>query len=308
MKATRSKGFTLIELLVVIAIIAILIALLLPAVQQAREAARRSQCKNNLKQWGLALHNYHDTHRIFPPGMMTGGNRVGFHVMLLPFLDQTNLYNQFDFNVSYTTAPNLALRDEKFDLLHCPSSFGRDRQSASTSEGWTVHYYGVAGPLGTKPSPLSGDWTDVGDLSITPSYGCHSTEGILYRNSNMTIADVLDGTTNTMIMGEISGRPAGNPYRAWTQGIAGGGYPSSTSQGSAAYACKGLYTTIGQVDYNTTDPLKFFSHTRFTSNHEGGCHFLFADGSVHFISENIDFNTYQAAGARNDGLTLQIHQ
>jgi len=104
----RCHGFTLIELLVVIAIIAVLIALLLPAVQQAREAARRSQCKNNLKQMGLALHNYHDTVSVFPPGAFyhgsNGAERYGtgfsFHVMLLPYLDQTPRYNAFDFNVT----------------------------------------------------------------------------------------------------------------------------------------------------------------------------------------------------------------
>ena len=309
MKATRSKGFTLIELLVVIAIIAILIALLLPAVQQAREAARRSQCKNNLKQWGLALHNYHDTHRIFPPGMTSVGNRFGFHVMLLPFLDQTNLYNQFDFDVNYSTAPNLVLREEKFDLLHCPSAFGRDKQPASTSEGWTVHYYGVSGPVGLKLGSATTSWSDWGDYAY--AHGAVSTEGILYRQSNTTIADVLDGTSNTMIIGESSGRPSssGNPFRAWTQGIGGNTAPSSSTSGSAAYACKSLYAGIGSVgNYNDGNPENFFSHMRFGSNHEGGCHFLFADGSVHFVSENVDFDTYQAAGGRNDGSTLSLLQ
>ena len=303
-----SRGFTLIELLVVIAIIAILIALLLPAVQQAREAARRSQCKNNLKQWGLALHNYHDTHRIFPQGMAAVGNLFGFHVMLLPYVDQTNLYNQFDMNVNYNHATNKPLHEEIFDLLHCPSAFGADKKSGGGGEdGWTVHYYGVAGPLGAKPSPLSGNWSDYGDPAY--SFGGLSTEGILYRQSNITIADILDGTSNTMIMGEISSRPSGgNPYRMWTRGLSGSGGSSSSSTGSAGCACKSLYAGIGPIGYSSSDPNRFFNHTRFNSNHEGGCHFLFADGSVHFISENIDFNTYQAAGARNDGLTLQINQ
>ena len=305
----RRRGFTLIELLVVIAIIAILIALLLPAVQQAREAARRSQCKNNLKQWGLALHNYHDTHRIFPPGMMTRGNLFGFHVMLLPFVDQTNLYNQFDMDENYNDATNKPLTTEIFDLLHCPSSFGADRKSAGGGEdGWTVHYYGVAGPVGTKPSPLSGSWSDAGDPAY--SYGAFSTEGILYRDSHIVMADVLDGTSNTMIIGELSARPSagGNPYRMWTRGVSGTGTSSDSSSGNAGCACKSMYAGIGPIGYSSSDPLRYFNHTRFNSNHEGGCHFLFADGSVHFISENVDFNVYQAAGARNDGLPWNIIQ
>jgi len=118
MAIRRRSGFTLIELLVVIAIIAILIALLLPAVQQAREAARRSQCKNNLKQWGLAIHNYHDTFNKLPIGAMGynnplahgPANNLSMHVRLLPYVDQAPLYNQFDFSLHYNTAPNVALR------------------------------------------------------------------------------------------------------------------------------------------------------------------------------------------------------
>ena len=122
------RGFTLIELLVVIAIIAILIALLLPAVQQAREAARRTQCKNMLKQWGLALHNYHDTHNRLPYGCMglanstPPTNNFGFHVLLLPYIDQAPLYNQFNFSVHYNTAPNLDLKLQKTPLHFCPSA------------------------------------------------------------------------------------------------------------------------------------------------------------------------------------------
>ncbi|MEQ9070724.1 MAG: DUF1559 domain-containing protein, partial [Gimesia chilikensis] len=123
----RPRGFTLIELLVVIAIIAILIALLLPAVQQAREAARRTSCKNNLKQLGLGLHNYHDTHGCYPPGYIyrpgASGNQLGFGwvAMILPMIDQANLYNEFNFNLPIFDAANLTAREKQIPGLLCPS-------------------------------------------------------------------------------------------------------------------------------------------------------------------------------------------
>jgi prepilin-type N-terminal cleavage/methylation domain-containing protein len=192
MKRKIKKGFTLIELLVVIAIIAILVALLLPAVQQAREAAKRTQCKNHLKQWGLALHNYHDTYNVFPMGSMglsvTGPeNNLSWHVRVLPYIDQANLYNSADFNLHYNTAPNINLRDVRFEVLHCPSARTRDRQPSSTSEGWTVHYYGVAGAKDSVTDAANGRYYD--DMQTTSNHdsnhGNSSTNGILYRNGKV---------------------------------------------------------------------------------------------------------------------------
>jgi len=309
MRHQLKKGFTLIELLVVIAIIAVLVALLLPAVQQAREAARRSSCKNNLKQWGLALHNYHDTHRKFPMGAMgfqnnnpAPANNLSFHVRLLPFIDQTPLYNQFNFSLHYNTAPNQAQRDESFALLHCPSARQRDRQPASTNEGYTPHYYGVAGAKGPLPAPATGNYPHSGNTDT--DHGGTATNGILHRNSSYGMKDVLDGTSNTFIMGEISSKPNpgwGNSYRAWIQGA------NTDQPGVANYACKNIRHPIGPSGYNGNNPGRLFSDVRFGSNHTGGAHFLFADGSVRFVSENIDFQTYQAAATKDEGETLQIN-
>lgn len=311
MQTKKKRGFTLIELLVVIAIIAILIALLLPAVQQAREAARRTECKNKLKQWGLGLHNYHDTHNIFPQGAMARNNsganpanNMPWSVHILPFVDQAPLYNTFNFSLHYNstagTPNNRSRRDEEFPLLHCPSARTRDKKPSTTSEGWTIHYYGVAGAKGPRPAPLSGNWPHTGNT--TNNHGGSATNGILYRQSNTRMRDILDGTSNTLLIGEISSAPGpGNPYRAWIQG-------SSNANGNAAhYACKNVAHAIGPASYRSNNANHLFGDVRFGSNHVGGAQFLRADGSVIFVSENIDFDTYQASASRDDGLVLQIN-
>lgn len=307
------RGFTLIELLVVIAIIAILIALLLPAVQQAREAARRTECKNKLKQWGLGLHNYHDTHSIFPQGAMglavTGPeNNHPWSVHVLPFVDQAPLYNQFNLSLHYNdtsgSPSNQSLRNEEFSLLHCPSARTRDRQPASTAEGWTIHYYGVAGAKGAQAAPNTGNYPHWGNN--TSNHGGAAQSGILYLNSNMRMRDIIDGTSNTFLVGEISSRQNtasgwSNSYRAWTQGATSGG-------GFASYACKNVQWAIGPSGWQSGNSNRLFNDVRFGSNHVGGAQFLLADGSVTFVSENIDLDTYKAVASRDEGLTRQLNQ
>lgn len=318
----RVRGFTLIELLVVIAIIAILIALLLPAVQQAREAARRTECKNKLKQWGLALHNYHDTYRVFPPGAMglntssTAGeynttnprNNFPWIVHVLPFIDQAPLYNTFNFNLFYNdttgTPTNQSRRDEQFPLLHCPSARTADRKPSTASEGWTTHYYGVAGAKGPLPAPLTGNYPMRSQTSnFSSDHGGEARGGILYRQSSVSMRDILDGTSNTFMVGEISSRnPAGwsNSYRAWIQGASNGDH------GFASYACKNVRSPISNSGYSGGNANRLFNDVRFSSNHTGGAQFVMADGAVKFVSENIDFNTYQAVASKDEGLTLQL--
>lgn len=302
----RQRGFTLIELLVVIAIIAVLIALLLPAVQQAREAARRSQCKNNLKQWGLAIHNYHDTFNRLPmtmglPTTNPPANNLALHVRLLPYMDQAPLYSQFDFGLHYDTAPNLALKNQTFETLHCPSGRGLDRKNgaSTTAPEWTLHYYGVAGPRGALPSPLSGNYAHTGNT--TTDHGGYAQSGLFSVNLSLNFRDCTDGLSNTLAFGEISGEmnPASGfaqSWRPWTQGA------SNNTTGGASYCSKNINRQINRYSgYQGGVATRLFNDVTFSSQHVGGTHFLLGDGTVRFVSENIDFNLYRSLGSRDTG-------
>jgi len=202
-------AFTLIELLVVIAIIAILIALLLPAVQQAREAARRSQCKNNMKQLGLALHNYHDEHLAFPMGTQWSNSKPNWRVALLPFLDQAGLYNQLDtvsgdFLSQPYSGANSILGGLLVDVYVCPSSTLDQNSNGpptknNSSRGQTHCYVGI---MGAFPDPAGR--TD--QCSISNYGGQYCSNGMLLPNESARMRDCTDGTSNTMIVGEQSGR------------------------------------------------------------------------------------------------------
>lgn len=194
----KRRGFTLIELLVVIAIIAILIALLLPAVQMAREAARRTQCRNNLKQLGLALHNYHDTHTTFPPGLIAANDnfRDGMHsglAMLLPQLEQSAVYNQLDFNVSWRDPVNAAATSAHISAFRCPSSIGGLPQNGGFDLPVTDYVFSK----GTRA------WLCLNG----------ETSGMFDINSRVRARDVTDGLSNTFAMGEAmtSSRLTGQP-------------------------------------------------------------------------------------------------
>lgn len=307
----RSRvGFTLIELLVVIAIIAILIALLLPAVQQAREAARRSTCKNNMKQLGLALHNYHDTHRVFPSGWVepdgapfpTVCNYTAVHrrekatwtVMILPYLDEAPRYNQFDFNAifqvlrSYTTAlaeaGNSRLQFTRCSKFECPSDPNSNESFAN------INYFGVQG------GAVSGAQT----CQPCCAGRIFFYNGILQVNSSVRLRDVTDGSTNVFLLGEskycpLTGSPSGNYAGSW------GASPDRNSPFPIAAAQNAINSS--KVNPAIADTFTIWSN-RFGSHHVGGCHFTMADGSVHFVSENVDLGVYRNLGARDDGVPI----
>lgn len=305
----RKRGFTLIELLVVIAIIAVLIALLLPAVQQAREAARRSQCKNNLKQLGLGLHNYHETHACFPPGgtelrrnalgVATGitatssnvGSMVGWSVQCLPFLDQTNLYNSLDLNKRHSDAPNTTVAQNRIAVYLCPSCSDKER-STHSSQGarYTLHYRGVTGPRGTNPQTGQPYLMTTFSSSTDSDIGL---EGMLPPNRFTRFRDITDGSSNTFLIGELAWEKAGF-YRAWNETHAG---PETTTT-------QMVYRPINSTPQsNQADP----NLTSFGSHHAGGCHFLMGDGSVRFVNENISQDIYLSAASKSGGESQSVN-
>jgi prepilin-type N-terminal cleavage/methylation domain-containing protein/prepilin-type processing-associated H-X9-DG protein len=288
------RGFTLIELLVVIAIIAVLIALLLPAVQQARESARRTQCKNHMKQLGLALHNYHDVSLTFPVGAFgqnANGNGLCWLVGILPYVDQTALYQQFNFDAVVTnTAANLTAALRMPPAYYCPSGkqdkTGNSAENAPNGQATpSNHYYGVLGPRGTNPA------SGLAYVTTAATQGAWSTHGILLSQRHRRMADVSDGTSNTFVVGELSWRGAGTPtnsYRVWIRG----------SDGNAVGACKNAVNTINSTTYNGSNN---FNDISFGSEHVGGAQFLMADGSVVFISQNIDMTLYLSLSSADGG-------
>ena len=319
----RQRGFTLIELLVVIAIIAILIALLLPAVQQAREAARRSQCNNNLKQLGLALHNYHDTFNRLPytsTAVFWGSNNgqaVGYHTMpefILPYIDQAPLYNQINWARSNNDATGAPAANNKalftrtgFAAYKCPSNPWSDTLAriGGNFDGWDVPTQGAfyAPCSGTQYSDVCGpDCVAITGVSTATTYCCSagsdwnnssgSANPAIFGGRNVFSAqfrDVVDGMSNTMMMGERRAE-----ILQW------GGSFSYNFQG----ATTGMrLNSPGRALTNAGD---YQHNLGFSSMHTGGGFFLFGDGKVKFVSENIDYQTYCRLGDKADGQVTQF--
>jgi prepilin-type N-terminal cleavage/methylation domain-containing protein/prepilin-type processing-associated H-X9-DG protein len=295
------RGFTLIELLVVIAIIAILVALLLPAVQQAREAARRSSCKNNLKQLGLAMHNYHDTHSVFPPGQMSNigqdfpalsthqtGRSCWFH-QILPFLEQGSLYDTISPYMSgAVNVTNGAIgypnRETLIPTLMCPSDPNRGK--TISGQGFQGNYVVCAS---SARFGLQNTFAD--------------TNGIFFVRSSITMGDIVDGTSNTFLAGEVlqsstSSDHHARYYNTWMgEAFFSGEFGPNTAATDHIWACTADDVIKCGAQPNAT-AIQAVQYLR--SRHAGGAQTALADGSVKFISQNIDTVTMNRLAQRND--------
>lgn len=306
------SGFTLIELLVVIAIIGVLVSLLLPAVQSAREAARRAQCANNLKQIGLALHNYASSYDTLPPGYsslwkLDGGDAgiadddIGqgwaWGSMILPQLEQTAVYNAINFSLTMTFAANTTAQYIRFSSYLCPSDSPDPlipvRNQENTQTVYTVASANYVGCYGT------------GEIGDQPGRG----NGLFYRNSRTRFQDIRDGTSNTFAVGE---RSHDLSYVTWT-GRAIGGWLFSTPSFEGGRNTfnpdpeESFTMVLGPVGLENLPRTPNYpsAHVEdYRSNHPGGVNFLFADGSVRFIKDSIAETTYQALITRAGKETL----
>ena len=302
MPVSRRRGFTIVELLVVIVIIGLLTALLLPAVQAAREAARRMACSNNLKQLGLASHNYHDTHGTFPPGaagpigplfpQFLQLKNHGLATFLLPYLDQQPLASQYRWDISWFDPPNQPVVNTQLNIWRCPSAQGNrivDGSLPTVSPPPEAPFNGTA---------ARGDYAGMGfidpglersgliDSLAGPRDPRGHIAGVLALNAARRLAEITDGSSQTIMIAECAGRP-----QQWQRGTK---VPNWLSGGP--WASRNLLFGRGA----TPDGTDFFGHCAVNctndrevySFHPSGAHAVFADGSVHFLKATIDIRNF----------------
>ncbi|MGA2033290.1 MAG: DUF1559 domain-containing protein [Thermoguttaceae bacterium] len=323
----RRTAFTLVELLVVIAIMGVLVALLLPAVQAAREAGRRLQCKNNLKQIGLALQNYHDSQRSFPAGYTSQvgpggladdkGPGWGWAARILPYLELGNLYGQIHFGTDITDPLHATVRATSIPAFLCASDIGKTVFSVDSHDDSGSYSSFVTDTQGNPVQVAHSNYVGVfGNPEITPDPGFLSTDpdrdithqGMFYRNSAVRIADVTDGTSHTLFVGERCSTLA---YATWTGAVTGGQVPPKTPD-TMNYGPEGapilvLGHTGDASDVPPHTPNSPVNHVDdFWSRHPQGVNFLFVDGSVQIIDNLISPPVWWALGTRAGGETTAL--
>ncbi len=320
------QAFTLVELLVVIAIIGVLVALLLPAVQTAREAARRTQCQNNLKQIGIASHNHHDILGEMPRAYV-GDTGLSWHVNILPYLEQSNLYNQFD-TKTVNNSHGGANRNNPYGLsipptYQCPSCAVKkqpfnppnntngpsDLIPATTGQPAAVpHYYGVNGPRGgVGNGGGTGGGTGGGVNSYPTGTATHegvpaATSGIFQRDGTIRMARITDGTSNTLMVAEMSWVSPlyGTRFRTW---VRGGDEYAGIVTGRPSFVVSGRNVTNKINGMQSANLIVPYNDMPFGSMHPGGMNVLMGDASVRFISQNLSMSTYRAIASRDQGET-----
>jgi len=328
----RSRAFTLVELLVVIAIIGILVALLLPAVQAAREAARRTQCSNNLKQYGLALHNYHDVNKALPPGGLWnvmaadwGHPNPSWQARVLPYSEQQAVYDKIDWDLmnyskparGYESIVDVAsqkrLRQVRLPYAWCPSDDSNPDQG-----GWAQTSY--SGSLGWQRTPSANgscnqflQTADVHfeNLAWNADHGNtwrkQDLSGIFTRcgtDEAMNFSAIRDGTSNVILVGEILSMCHDHNGGLWHYNGMGNAHASTSAPINTMTTCVDTQQEAQRRGY--LNPQCFTKSNwnyswGFRSRHPGGAQFVFADGSTHFLSQTLNYATYQYLGARADG-------
>lgn len=331
------KAFTLVELLVVISIIGVLVALLLPAIQAAREAARRSACQNNFKQVGLALQNYHSAHNKFPPGTTdhVSQNNEGYSwaIYLLQYIEGGVIFDQIDFNddgfIGSTNDHNRRLMaDTEIATFNCPSS-ELPRFTDAWNEGFQVHIgdmVGIAGALPPNPTSIPSSQWRWDSTAMNPATASRATawNGILHASSKVRISQVTDGSSHVMAIAETSGntfydgRPEvpfdcrGMYPHGWWIGadrnktVGWTGDPRIFNTTYIAYRPLGTKVCTGGPVATYRDPgTNYDNQIPIQSAHAGGAYVALCDGSVHFLSEDIDFDMFRMLAIRDSEAVKQ---
>jgi len=317
-------GFTLVELLVVIAIIGVLVALLLPAVQSAREAARRTQCANNLKQIGLGMINYHDTLKWFPQGAVwsnTGAaipspgnfanNRGSFFIRILPYVEQQALYNNFDMSTGtdgqYLPGNSTLLRGIEVPSFTCSSDTVRKTGSAPNFV-MPASYHTNMGPSAdiSNNSACSCPLFSTFQKYSRTGTSTNNPAGPFSRNgwvSQSRMSDCLDGLSNTIYVGEVRAECSGHVAGGWSASNRWGAFTQipinfDSCRTQAVAQSEGKNDCFSNCNWN--------AEVGFKSNHPGGCQFVFGDGGVRFLPQNIDMTVYNYLGDKNDKKAVSI--
>ncbi|PQO43329.1 DUF1559 domain-containing protein [Blastopirellula marina] len=311
-RSVRSRsGFTLVELLVVIAIIGVLIALLLPAVQQAREAARRMSCSNKLKQLALACHTYHDTYLVLPFGNL---NNINWRISVLPFIEQRNLTDQFDYSQSFqgdkTTTNAYLLENLELDAFVCPSTQPPKSYPWNARHHQYHSYTGVNGAVNRNAASNSADWGKCQSF-----YGYNCDNGAFAYNQELGFHSITDGTSNTLFIGEQSGYDPG--MEEWNSGLKmgyhGGWHGAGSGTTPAMYGIGGGISPIVNAPNSVCSSgdrwvcgMAYVNSVNYNSYHPGGVQFALVDGSVRFIPDTADLTVLKRVAMRGDGAVAEM--